>query len=207
MIIISLFVFIKCWLANIVLAVGREIMGTRVFRHDVAISFNRSPQCETTSVTDCEQTIGRPFFGTFRYDLRSRVFNKPIKTWQCLASFSVLVLLARRRFCVCCTMEHQVYASILSQSPLIGACNSHKKPMKRHFLQTSPASSPVVPASFNVTSPVKLVGRTRLGRLAINGKSKMAEPGEESNFSRKNTAVTFRFYHLQWSLNVWKGCM
>ena len=60
-----------------------------------------------------------------------------------------------------------------------------------------PASSPVVPASFNVTSPVKLVGRTRLGRLAINGKSKMAEPGEESNFSRKNMAVTFRFYHLQ----------
>ena len=58
-----------------------------------------------------------------------------------------------------------------------------------------------------MTSPVKLVGRTRLGRLAINGKSKMAEPGEESNFSRKNTAVTFRFYHLQWSLNVWKGCM
>ena len=60
-----------------------------------------------------------------------------------------------------------------------------------------PASSPVVPASFNVTSPVKLVGRTRLERLAINGKSKMAEPGEESNFSPKNTAVTFRFYYLQ----------
>ena len=38
-----------------------------------------------------------------------------------------------------------------------------------------PASSPVVPASFIVTSPVKLVGRQ--GRLAINGKSKMAEPG------------------------------
>ena len=49
--------------------------------------------------------------------------------------------------------------------------------------QSRAASSPVVPASFNVTSPVKLAGRTRLGRLAINGKSKMAEPSEESNFS------------------------
>ena len=71
--------------------------------------------------------------------------------------------------------------------------------MRRNVYLTCglPASSPVVPARFNVTSPVKLVGRTRLGRQAINDKSKMAEPGEESNFSRKNTAVTFRFYHLQ----------
>ena len=48
-----------------------------------------------------------------------------------------------------------------------------------------PAWSPVVPVSFDVTSPVKLVGRTRRGRLAINGKSKMAERGQVSNFSQK----------------------
>ena len=71
------------------------------------------------------------------------------------------------------------------------------KPVVDNITNYGTTSSPVVPASFNVTSPVKLVGRTRLGRLAINGKSKMAEPGEESNFSRKNTAITFRFYHLQ----------
>ena len=33
-------------------------------------------------------------------------------------------------------------------------------------LELEPTSSPVVPASFNVTSPVKLVGRTRLGYRA-----------------------------------------
>ena len=54
----------------------------------------------------------------------------------------------------------------------------------RFITKKKSTSSPVVPASFNVTSPVMLVGRTRLGRLAINGKSKMAEPGEESNFSQ-----------------------
>ena len=42
--------------------------------------------------------------------------------------------------------------------------------------QPRPQSSP---ASFDVTSPTKLVGRTRLGRLAINGKFKMAEPGPD----------------------------
>ena len=59
------------------------------------------------------------------------------------------------------------------------------------------ASSPVVPANFDVTSPVKLVGGIRLRRLAKNGKSKMAEQGQVSNFSQKKKTTTFRFCHLQ----------
>jgi len=35
-----------------------------------------------------------------------------------------------------------------------------------------------------VTSPAKLVGEVRLGRLAINGKSNMAEPVQRLNFSQ-----------------------
>ena len=67
------------------------------------------------------------------------------------------------------------------------------------------ASSPVVPVSFNMTSPVKLVGRTRLGRQAINGKSKMAEPGEESNFSRKNYGSYISFLSFTMILKCLEG--
>ena len=55
-------------------------------------------------------------------------------------------------------------------------------------------------ASFDVTSPVQLVERTRLGRLAINGKSKMAERGQvgaKCPTLAQKKATTFRFYHLQ----------
>ena len=57
------------------------------------------------------------------------------------------------------------------------------------FLEFWPADTMVVglvqprlqspPASFDVTSPTNLVGRTRLGRMAINGKFKMAELGSD----------------------------
>ena len=60
---------------------------------------------------------------------------------------------------------------------LITNCESLTK------IQPRPQSSPV---SFDVKSAVKLVGRTRLGRLAINSKSKMAERGHLSNFSQEN---------------------
>ena len=40
--------------------------------------------------------------------------------------------------------------------------------------------------SFDVTSPIKLVGKTRLGNLPLNGKSKTDEQGQVPNFSRKN---------------------
>ena len=69
----------------------------------------------------------------------------------------------------------------------------------------STASSPVVPASFNVTSPVKLVGRTRLGRLAINGKSKMAEPGEESNVQPKKYGSYISFLSFTMILKCLEG--
>ena len=36
----------------------------------------------------------------------------------------------------------------------------------------------------DVTSPVKLVGKVRRGRLANNGKSKMAAPSQECDFSQ-----------------------
>ena len=36
----------------------------------------------------------------------------------------------------------------------------------------------------DVTSPVKLVGKIRLGRLANNGKSKMAASSQECDFSQ-----------------------
>ena len=38
----------------------------------------------------------------------------------------------------------------------------------------------------DVTSPVKLVGKIRLGRLANNGKSKMAAPSQECDFSQNS---------------------
>ena len=47
----------------------------------------------------------------------------------------------------------------------------------------APASSPVVPASFNVTSAVKLVGRTRLGARFQASSSHMDSgnwPGDEA---------------------------
>ena len=56
------------------------------------------------------------------------------------------------------------------------------------FFQPRP-QSPL--ASFDVTSALKLVGRTRLGRLAINGKSKMAERGQVSNFSQRKRQPRF----------------
>ena len=104
------------------------------------------------------------------------------------------------KFCIrlCFCLENG-WATLKVQPPRVEPSDikDFQYPVDKFTNTSLPASSPVVPASFNVTSPIKLVGRTRLGRLAINGKSKMAEPGEESNFSRKNTAVTFRFYHLQ----------
>ncbi|KAL9979554.1 hypothetical protein ACROYT_G017232 [Oculina patagonica] len=48
-------------------------------------------------------------------------------------------------------------------------------------MQPRPQSSP---ANLDVTSPAKLVGKVRLGRLAINGKSNMAEPVQRLNFSQ-----------------------
>ena len=56
--------------------------------------------------------------------------------------------------------------------------------LRTRFCYFKAASSPVVLASFDVTSAIKLVGRTRPGPLAINGKSKMAEWGQVSNFSQ-----------------------
>ncbi|KAL9967640.1 hypothetical protein ACROYT_G025915 [Oculina patagonica] len=49
------------------------------------------------------------------------------------------------------------------------------------YIQPRPQSSP---ANLDVTSPAKLVGEVRLGRLAINGKSNMAEPVQRLNFSQ-----------------------
>ena len=63
------------------------------------------------------------------------------------------------------------YPNFVSPTSQLGV----KSRIPSRYLSFSPAPSPVVPASFNVTSPVKLVGRTRLELLAINGKSKMAE--------------------------------
>ncbi|KAL9981093.1 hypothetical protein ACROYT_G009752 [Oculina patagonica] len=48
-------------------------------------------------------------------------------------------------------------------------------------MQPRPQSSS---ANLDVTSPAKLVGEVRLGRLAINGKSNMAEPVQRLNFSQ-----------------------
>ena len=41
-------------------------------------------------------------------------------------------------------------------------------------------------AILDVTSPIKLVGKVRRGPLANNGKSKMAAPNQECDFSQNS---------------------
>ncbi|KAL9960080.1 hypothetical protein ACROYT_G033485 [Oculina patagonica] len=60
-------------------------------------------------------------------------------------------------------------------------CSRPKQNCRYIEIQPRPQSSP---ANLDVTSPAKLVGEVRLGRLAINGKSNMAEPVQRLNFSQ-----------------------
>ena len=57
--------------------------------------------------------------------------------------------------------------------------------MKRKLFSPQPRSQSSSAIS-DVTSPVKLVGKVRLGRLANNGKSKMAAPSQECDFSQNS---------------------
>ena len=50
------------------------------------------------------------------------------------------------------------------------------------LLQKGQPRSQSFSAISDVTSPVKLVAKIRLGRLANNGKSKMAAPSQECDF-------------------------
>ena len=74
----------------------------------------------------------------------------------------------------------------------------------RIFLHTPQPRSQSSSAISDVTSPVKLVGKIRLGRLANNGKSKMAYlPG----FMGRKTPTTLRCYPLKRSTDARKRCI
>ena len=86
--------------------------------------------------------------------------------------------------------DHEKNLTKMHSSCIMG--RSPSLPLNLHHDIIIPQPPPELSlASFDVTSAVKLVRRTHPERLAINGKFKMAQQGQVSNFSQRKQQPHF----------------